>query len=140
MQLVKATLTEMTYDSMKEKLKKVFTNCNPQNQTTVGRGIKVEPVDTTYYNDNYVHGQERQYNTYYNSDGRGLYRGRGRGQKSRYNRQYKCPTPYNHKSSIDSHENQKPKENPLDSQGKVSQCNICHSKFHWANRCPDKHL
>ena len=27
--------------------------------------------------------------------------------------------------------------NPLDSEGNVSRCNICDSKFHWARKCPD---
>ena len=131
-QLVKATISEMTYENMKQKLKMVFTNAKSENKVDFKDGIKME-IDSespSYFveedDENKEFSAEAKYDTYYNSRG-GSFRGRSYRRGPRYRG-----------NAFDSRPKPKPKENPLDHEGNVSKCNICESKFHWANKCPDK--
>lgn len=133
-QLIKATLKEMKYDEMKEKLKKVFTS-NDSPQTSASRGfIKHETENETFHSSD---ASESFYGSsgynYRGSGGRGRGRGytRGAGSRGANSRGFNN---YNGNNSRFVN----PKLNPLDSDGNVSRCVICDSKCHWADKCPDR--
>ena len=142
MQLVKATITEMTYENMKQKLKMVFTNSKTEKNVEFKDGIKMEfdsSAPSYYAEDGYenkMFDSEGRGNTYYVS--RGSFRERGRGTRGTRNRRnsFDGSHGFHRGNSFDSRP--KPKENPLDPEGNISKCITCESKFHWANRCPDK--
>ena len=115
-QLVRATVNEMKYDIMKEQLKKVFTSHSFEKSIVKEDGIKLEPVDSFYTRENRE--KESIENVFYNKSSKSF-------------------TP--RKQNSFPKKNTKSLQNPLDSDGKVSRCRICDSKFHWANKCPDKH-
>ena len=129
-QLIKATITKMEYNNMKEQLKRVFTNTDSKSLPGIIRNnniekqveFKTEPVDTYF-------SEEDPHDTFY---GRGNYnapryrvgrfsnRGRGGNRGSGAARGFR-------------------KMNPLDQHGRISRCNICDSKLHWSRSCPDAH-
>ena len=47
-QLVRATVSEMTYDTMKKQLTKVFTNTCSSSSSNMERNVKLEPTDSYY--------------------------------------------------------------------------------------------
>ena len=107
--LVKATVSKMDYQIMKDRLKKVFTSTstNVYNKTDVDKiDVKSEENEVFYTsrNKNY-----RQQNSF-------------RGSFSRNNQNFK-------------NKNYNKKMNRL--KGKISRCNFCGSKFHWEENCPD---
>ena len=139
-------------------MKKVFTNTASPSHVKEEPPVKLEAVDTFYGRDgtNCVasdHLENQEYEVYYGrplrpdySSGtrarfqyqRRPYRGRG-GQQSRgaYNA-------YNARSMLRGRggaipRNSSRQNNPLDSNGEVTRCNVCDSRFHWASDCPDSY-
>ena len=131
-QLVKATLTKMTYDDMKEKLKKVFTSSNTT-QNLSGHTVKLETEQDGFQNVS---------ETYYNKSNYNQHRGRGRGRTNFRNIGSRPFSGQNSNRGYYSNNNFNPRSNqnmnPLDGEGKVSRCIIWDSKCHWADKCPDK--
>ena len=155
-QLVRATVSEMKYSIMKEQLKKVFTNTASSSYVKEEPPIKLEAIDTFYGRDGIKcvesdHLENQEYDVYYDRSlrpdysrstrarfqyQRRPYRGR-RGQQSRgaYNA-------HNGRSMLRERggsfpRNSSRQSNPLDSNGEVTRCNVCDSRFHWALDCPD---
>lgn len=136
-QLVKATLSKMTYDEMKDKLKKVFTSSNPPTQTSSGHGIKLEPEQDVFQSSGVS-------DTYYYSNSNSQRGGRGRG--GRLNYRYmgsRSNSGYNSSqrgtySNNNFNQRSNSNMNPSDANGKVTRCLICDSKFHWADKCPER--
>ena len=141
-QLVRATVSEMKYDTMKSQLTKVFTNtCSGVNPEL---NIKTEGSDT-FYNSNvesyasnypYRHDEHTSNNTcdgtfygYANNHQRGNTRGRFRGSRGgRGGRRGRGGR---------GNWNVRPKkENVKDENGNVTKCFSCGSTEHWARECP----
>ena len=139
--LIKATMTDLTYENIKKALLSVFSDI------TKKTSIKSEPlvkVEETCYNE----GSKLQEPMYVN---RGRFRGRnqrGRMQQTRgrgYNNTYGSNT-YNVSESRGRSMNQRGRGNtnntrrlnPVDIEtGEPSKCAICNSIYHWARNCPD---
>ena len=123
-QLVKATVSKMDYQIMKDQLKKVFTNTSENFLVTKDSfkpEVKSEESDVFYASGNY------------NNMPNNCNRGCGRNnyfRKKAFNRDYNSNKNYQNQGN-------NKKTNPLNAKGEVSRCNFCGSKFHWANNCPD---
>ena len=134
-QLAKATITSLTYDSMKTQLKKIFGDSSMGNSDPFGDlsgKIKSEPVfaaedqhDTYFYSNRYNNGP------------------RSRGQQHfRTNRFRTSRGGYNSRGSSGSapgsnRPQQQNGRNPFDKEGKYTRCSICDSINHWRVNCPD---
>ena len=137
-QVVRATVSEMTYDTMKKQLTKVFTNTCSSSSSNMERNVKLEPTDSYYTQCS--EGADRHFTQNKSCDGtfcgytnynnyRGNYRGpqrgntsfrggrgaRGRGRGATFK-----------------------KENPKDNSGNVSKCFSCGSTSHWIRECPNR--
>ena len=144
--LIRATITTLTYDNMIMSLKRVYgqrTSDVNRETSRMTNAIKhevmmQEEVDPYYYDpyDYYYEEQVEPEETYYNNNNRGSYRGnfsRGRGARR--------PNYYQRQHNFQERSNQPqggyPKNQSENRGG--TKCHICDSKFHWANECPDKH-
>ena len=160
-QLVRATLREMKYDTMKEQLKKVFTNAGCEHKQDGEPAIKVEPSASFYgkslcsetldskasnleHNDHYAYYED----SYVRSPrGRGRFRGNrvgSYGMSARGNDAYSGRDVYRGGSRGTGFRGARVKvgtrqTNPLDANGQISKCSVCGSKFHWARQCPDSY-
>ena len=123
-QLIKATLTKMEYNEMKEKLKKVFTSSNVSHPS--GHGIKHEPEHETLYSSDM---SDTFFGNGYNYRG-----GRSRGRMN-YRNMSSRP---NNANRIPNQRSPNTKMNPVDSSGNLTRCLVCDSKYHWADKCPDR--
>ena len=141
-QLIKATMIEMSYKSMKDQLKKVFTAIKSEKPIFKEEcEVKTENSDI-YYNDNNLDEEKYEkpyYNNYRgkrrpyvfrarnNNNTRGTFRGRFNDSKNR-------------RASFSQYSDQKPilkSQNPLDRYGHIMHCSICSSTFHFAKECPE---
>ena len=150
-QLVRATVSEMKYDTMKKQLKKVFTNtCASSSSQDIN--IKVESSDT-YYNTNtqghsetgYYHPHPHDENFVESYDGsfcgytnnfhhqgnfRGRFRGGGNFRGGRSGRRGRG----NFRGSGSSHKSKR--ENKKDEYGNVTKCFGCGKTDHYVGECP----
>ena len=131
-QLVRATLPELSYQSMKDQLKKIFSD--PTNSVSDARqeqAIILEPAmgaQDFYYSSNHAN---------FNS-----YRGRGRGGArggGGFGRSDKVVNWRSGQRDSNSQSSQRisRKTNPLDANSEISRCHTCGSIFHWSYACPD---
>ena len=127
-QLVMSGLTEVTYDGIKHKLQTIFFNehnqTNNSNEQTLENQNLYPESTGVFYSGNYNRRrrQEESYPTR-GSGNRGRKRGRYSGSGRNSERNYNVQTFR--------------KINPEGRDGKITKCNICESKFHWARNCPD---
>ena len=128
-QLARATLTELTYDNIKGRLKKIFGDPASLENVSHMPSVKVEPV---------LQVNEREEGILFNRNssfrrgrGRGNFRGRGRGN---FQGAVKKSEPTS--ANLSTHSSRR-KKNPVNSDGEVNCCNVCGSIFHWVSRCPD---
>ena len=139
-QLIRATITDLSYENMKLQLKKTFGDiCTPAGQTD---NIKVEPVMHLSHSKN----TKDTYNIPYSNTNRSGYRGRYnfRGSQGATPRNLSGRNFYSQGLSS---RHQSPRfgrgqpgscqVNPPDQLGNPSRCNVCGSIFHWAANCPD---
>ncbi|CAF2215355.1 unnamed protein product [Rotaria magnacalcarata] len=129
-QLARATLIDLTYENMKQQLKKIFggpTNAGIDKNNSIDLGlsaIKVEPVFLeSKVKENKFEEDESMYSSFKTQRGnRGSFTG------------------YSHNNSRRGRGNYQSQRrgNPRDKNGKTSQCRICGSIYHWARQCPDK--
>ena len=130
--VVKATISALTYDVVKEKLKSIFndasTSCtNASSSTSCSKSLSSVKTEDVFELEETEQSHEKTFYT----RGRGSFqrnyrgKGRGRGQASaRGKNNY-------FKKTNDG-------KNPLDEEGNHTQCLICKSIFHWAPKCPHK--
>ena len=119
-ELARATISKLSYDSMKLQLRKIFgDNGEPMNRSSV-KMEDINEVDCfdneTYYGYSRAgrggHSNRRPFRG--NFSGRRLFRSApSRGKKGR---------------------------NPVNSEGVISRCVVCESINHWAADCPDSHF
>ena len=132
-QLIRATVTSLTYENMTRQLKAIYDNSG--NLADNALDIKSEPV---YY------AAKLQEST--NQTGKSMYPQKdgyrnnsrnysSRGKSSRPSSQYN-KSQYNINS--ENYDKWGQKTNPVDKSGKVTCCLICKSIYHWANSCPNK--
>ena len=137
-QLIKATVSELTFKAMAKQLKKVmrgYSGTASSNDT--GQSVKVkQEVNIAYTDDTLsskdsvsepIAASEATDEVYYNRwSGRRPFRGsnrRGRGmRRASTNRSFNRSTGK--------------RQNPPGLDGKPSTCNICGCTFHWAKYCP----
>ena len=143
--LVKATLEEVTLETVKVKLKKVFGGevTGIKNEETVT--IKQESEDTDLFYGNRYQGNIRGRGINYNKNN---YRGnnrygtqfRGNSQNQNWRQSYSGRNNANSASSDSNTSNQghqRKGKNRLDDYGNVTRCWECNSVNHWAKNCPD---
>ena len=117
LQLVMSAVTEVTYDNMKLTLKRVSDiGLSAQSADAPAKFDEVELKQETFY-----------------SRGRPGTRGHFRGGR-RINPRSRGVAP--RAQRIETPSNRR-RLNPIGSDGEVSKCRICDSKFHWARSCPD---
>lgn len=160
-QLIRATLSEMKYDTMKEQLKKVFTNAGNAHKQNGEPAIKIESSASFYSKslcsemmDSKMSNSEQDGHYAYYEDsyvrsprGRGRFQGNrvgGYGMSVRDNDGYSGRDVYRGgfrgnnfrgaRAKVGTRQN-----NPLDANGQISRCSVCGSKFHWARQCPDSY-
>lgn len=148
-QLILTGLSEITYDTMAAALVKVFSGVCSGLGSVLGSGgsgggvvgdggvmIKSEPVLA-------LGGAEKEYTGslggYNEGEGalfsaRGGARGRYRGRGSGRGRQPSVSGVRGDRSG-----DRWRRVNPVGSDGNVSRCSICDSRFHWARECPDSY-
>ena len=115
-QLVRATLSELKYNTMKELLKKVFSDrTNFTGSINEEQNIKVAPISNTedlYYGNRY----SKQYNP--------RFRGNNRNNTNKDSG--------NQSSHLT-------KVNPHSKYGEITICNVCGSIYHWTKSCQDSY-
>ena len=137
-QLVRATLSEMKYNKMKDQLKKVFSNVTSNRaKTKEDLPVKIEPNDTFYgssVEQNHSNNSEELF--YANNDFR---RERVRGPNQPFSSRGRFHSRGTPAASSGRGSFYDKRNNPLDMNGQISRCNICDSKFHWSKECPDSY-
>ena len=120
-QLVRATLPELSYQSMKDKLKKIFSDpTNLVRDVKQEQAIKGEPA------------MEAQDVYFFSSRG-----ARGRESFGRSNKVVNWRS--EQIDQIVSFHRGSRKINPLNVNGEISCCHTCGSIFHWSYACPDSY-
>ena len=149
--LARATITTLTYKSMTEQLKKIFTDISKSLSQQVN--LKVEP---TFHNENL--GPDEEVN--FVNQGRFQYKGkrshstyRGRNNRPWRHLQGRASISENWKDPQNraniqertqlrhtaSNIGETMKKNPPNSFGQTSRCAICESICHWPAECPHNH-
>ena len=143
-QLVRATVSEMKYETMKNQLTKVFTNtCSTANSEV---NVKIESSDTFYNNchtesyRSHHHYQHEDQTPNRTCDGSfcGFANGQQRGNtRGRYNRGFRGGRGGRRGRGGRGNSNVRSKrENVKDENGNVTKCFSCGSTEHWARECP----
>ena len=127
--LIRATMTDLTYNSMKNQVKKIFgdlsLNISMNKSSTSSPQIKLEPEESLNFEAHtddqenivaYTRGSYRQRQ-------QPRYRGRGRGNRQTFPGSTSAP-----------------KRNPTKPDGGTSTCNVCGSIYHWAKDCPNSYV
>ena len=123
--LIKATMTDLTYDNMKKALLSVFSDITKKPNIKTESTIKVEE---TFYNE-----KSNTSESFYSN--KGNYRGRN--NRGRYNRGRVNTRGRSFNSMTNRGRGGGRKLNPSDESGEPSKCAICNSIYHWARECPD---
>ena len=133
-QLVRATLPELSYQSMKDQLKKIFSDpTNLVSDAKQEQAIKVEPAVEAQ--DVYYSCTRAKFNSY---RGRGRGGARGRGGFGRSDKVVNWRSGQIDSNSQSSQRSSR-KTNLLDANGEISWCYTCGSIFHWSYACPDSY-
>lgn len=140
--LAMSAITDVSYNNMKAALKRIFATeiSAKEKDSSNSFDFKTEPVfQSTDCDDSEV---------FYTNRGRSLNRGgrrAGRFGTSAY-RGVNARQRGAYRTSGNNNANRQPvqgqghsgrKMNPMSSNGKISRCLVCESKFHWARDCPD---
>ena len=116
-QLVWAKLSELEYNTMKELLKKVFSDrANFTGSIKEEQNIKVAPISNTedlYYENRY----SKQYNPRFRGNNRNNTNNKDSGNQS------------SHLTKV----------NPHSKYGEITKCNVCGSIYHWTKSCQDSY-
>ena len=127
--LIRATMTDLTYNSMKNQVKKIFgdlsLNTSMNKSSTSSPQIKLEPEESLNFE---AHTDDQENIVAYTRESyrqrqQPRYRGRGRGNRQTF------PGSTN-----------APKRNPTKPDGGTSTCNVCGSIYHWAKDCPNSYV
>ena len=139
--IANSTVTELTYDSMKNQIKKVVSNFNAPGEDGLMKVVKDEPVlyqDKEPYHQDIFYDKEEYYppensSVYYSNRG---YRGqRVPNGRQRFN--YRPRGGQRSRSSYNQQRGErKSKLNPKDQYGNILTCHVCGSINHFARECP----
>ena len=132
--LIKATITELKYDEMKEQMKKIFSSAK-ESPDFCEQNIKIEsdtcynePCEEVLYGRNFS-GKRNPYKRY---------------PDKFVNTDFKSPSPKSQVSQRKNYEKtssatfKRRHKNPLDQYGNVTRCNNCESVNHYFSDCPDR--
>ena len=120
-QLVISGLTEINYENVKCKLQSIFFNEQEQSNN------KEYSENPTLFSDY----PEVLYSNNYRGRGGGV-----RGPRNRGRGRFAGGAKHFGRSERQQHYR---KMNPSDKDGKITRCNICESRFHWARNCQHAH-
>ena len=124
-QLILSSMSEISLDTMKASLKRVFGGISNQNKESVK--VKQESV---LYEQEFEGNSNKE--TFYvsRSRGRGRFQVRGGNERGRggYNR-----------GGYHGNQHQNKRRNPVDKEGNIMKCLICNSTYHFARYCPYSH-
>ena len=142
--LIRATMTELSYKSMKEQLRKVFgdlslsVSSNKTKDAVAGNNqVKLESRDEMTFETTSKdeEAQEVYYGNYRDRSNRG---GRSRPNRGRSNFRGRGGRGQ-HGGAERRNQDGKPRRNPAGPDGTPSTCMVCGSVFHWARDCPDSY-
>ncbi|XP_066913250.1 uncharacterized protein [Clytia hemisphaerica] len=136
--LIKATITDLVYEDVRQKLIKVFAEESIEGDLESSMSsVKIKSEPAFYTNE--AHPDDYQPTS---SDEEGVYY-----VKRNYNQRFSS-SKFNKKGNNWRQEkpavrtkadySRKPGKNPLDKNGRVSRCVICESVYHWQQDCPEK--
>lgn len=133
-QLVMSAMSNVTYDNMTNALNRIFSGgfgghaSSPKHTAGIVDGIKTEPV---FVGETGVdsEGNDTMFARDYQR-GRSRVRGGRRGRQPYRARGTSRPSTEQNSSTWR-------RQNPLGTDGQVTRCIICDSRFHWARSCPD---
>ena len=131
--LIKATITDLKYDDVRNKLVKVFADESMSGLENDFTDMKVKS-ETTFYgkeSEDEINSSEEE-NAFYTRN-RQPYKYKPRGGTVRKSN-------YRTEQSIKSERTrtQDKGKNPLDKFGRVTRCSVCDSINHWQQDCPDR--
>ena len=151
-QLARATVTDITYKAMCDKLKSIFGDNTRSNKHPSSDKSAIDLKQEQFYCD--ANSEEVYYNNAPNSGygqqrggrGRPFFRsGRSGGCQTGFssNTRYNVPNNRNesHPNRFDQtrrNTNMNQRKNPVDNRGQVSRCTICESTYHWMKDCPHR--
>ena len=149
-ELIKATVTELTYNEVKTKMSKIFSDesqipapsssmsTSQQQETFATSSEYVQDDDEPLSNSD----EEEAYYANYRHDQRQPRRQvsfnprrntRSSNDRPSILKNWRSPERNNDKKFI-----QKPARNSVDKYGNQTRCSVCESINHWANNCPDR--
>ena len=124
--LARATIPDLTYESMKKQIKAIYDNCTT---ATKGNGeekaIDIKTEDSYYGNwrSDFHHDGRPSYSRGSQGSRRSQGGGRGTGRN-------------NSRARNSNGGNRGSQTNPIGPDGQVTKCHICNSIYHWASYCP----
>ncbi|XP_066911985.1 uncharacterized protein [Clytia hemisphaerica] len=142
--LIRATMTELSYNSMKDQLRKVFGDLSlsvssnkSKDVGAVNNQVKFESRDEMTFETTSrdEEAEEVYYGNYRDRSNRG---GRSRPNRGRFNFRGRGGRGQ-HGGAERRHQDGKPRRNPSGPDGAPSTCMVCGSVFHWARDCPDSY-
>ena len=137
--LIRATMTTLSYEVMKEQLKKIFGDLSISAVSNKQKSIpdnniqvKVEPQEEFAYenihcDDSYTKRFSRNYRSRTNRFSCSGFRGRGRSRGNNFGNASCDRKP----------DSTLPKKNPMKQDVTISKCRNCGSIYLWAKNCPD---
>ena len=125
-------MSEVKYDSMKSSLKRVFGGISENNKDVA---VKDEPI---FYDQCYNTSTQE---TFYNTSGRGQWRGKGRNMARPGNYRGRGGYQRGNSGFNGGYQSEKygKRRNPTDKEGNIMRCLICESIYHFARFCPHSH-
>ena len=155
-QLVKATITDLDYSSMKEKLIKIFSDdkrtpvtpnefqfkqetlyCEKPDQLQEQSDEDEDFTDETENETYYTNRRSFQPNPYRQRSNSVATRSRDQGANWRQPNK-SSEDQWRSKKIADKRSTPKKAKNPIGRDGKISRCDVCDSINHWAQECPDR--
>ena len=154
-ELIKATVTELTYDVVKNKMKKIFSDESKVPSTTADTPFSSVQQETFHtsdqqYDSSEGHSNSDEEETFYTSNKwrphqrkRVTFSNRGHQQRRQPDRSssirnWRSQDNYHHGDKQNQRTAPKHPKNSLDQFGNPTRCSLCESVNHWANNCPDR--
>ena len=130
-QLVRATLTELKYENMKDQIKNIFSD--PINFSGIVQGEQSIKVEPTYHQDVFYSSSNKFFLSRTGSFNP-RYRNSRFFDRTNDGREFSK----NLDRSTDNQEFVR-KTNLLDKNSEILKCNVCGSIYHWRKQCPDSY-
>lgn len=140
--LIKATITDLNYEEVRNKLVKVFAEDAIQSNFDDLSTLKIKSEPTFYTKDSDGDQSSEEEGVYFvkkHQYNRGSSKSGSQSKYNYWNSERDSNTRSRNEYSKYDKRTEKPKaKNPLDKNGRVTRCTICDSVNHWQQDCPDK--